>query len=159
MYPEQATNALMNEYLAYMAVVGEKIDLKRMTEAEAQYELAKKVSELQERAAKQQDAVARQAAQQDAAQKAAANEASQKARNEESARQARADAIASQQAEERRLALQREIAERQLAEAQAQRKAESSAALMQMGLQLLFPPRPQVCSGYWAGQVWVSSCN
>jgi hypothetical protein len=50
LFPEQASNDLMNEYLAYMATVGERVDKKKLTEAEAEYELARKISELRDRA-------------------------------------------------------------------------------------------------------------
>lgn len=149
LYPEQSGNALMNEYLAYMAVVGERVDLKKLTSAEAEYELAKKVSELQERgnalqafAASQQEAAARKAKDEEAAQRGQEENLAGKASRDEVARRATEEAKARLVIEEKRLALQRDIAEQQLAAAKAQRQQESSAALMQLGLQLLNPPRP-----------------
>ena len=50
LFPEYKANAYVNEYLTYMAVQGELVDLKKVTETQAQYELAKKNTELIERA-------------------------------------------------------------------------------------------------------------
>ena len=61
LFPEYKSNAYVNEYLTYMAVQGELVDLKKVTETQAQYELAKKNTELierAERAAQRQQVVA-----------------------------------------------------------------------------------------------------
>lgn len=52
LFPEHVNNPYVNEYLSYMAVQGEQVDLKKITETQAQYELAKKNTELIERAEK-----------------------------------------------------------------------------------------------------------
>jgi len=39
----------MTEYLAFAAVVAEKVDKRKVSDAEAQYELARKMTELSER--------------------------------------------------------------------------------------------------------------
>ena len=52
LFPEHQNNPYVNEYLSYMAVQGEQVDLKKITETQAQYELAKKNTELIERAEK-----------------------------------------------------------------------------------------------------------
>lgn len=167
MYPEELNNALMSEYLAYMAVVGERVDRRKLTEAEAEYELAKKVSELQERGAAaqantlaQQEAVTRRAKEEADARKAIEQAAAQKTTEDASARRASEEAAARLALEEQRLALQREIAERQLAAAEARRRQESSAAMMELGLQLLSPPRSrmQTCTGQWVGRTYVQNC-
>lgn len=43
LFPEYKASAYVNEYLAYMAVQGEMVDMKKVTETQAQYELAKKI--------------------------------------------------------------------------------------------------------------------
>jgi len=50
LYPEHKNNTYVVEYLSYMAVLGEQVDLKKMTPTQAEYELAKKNTELSERA-------------------------------------------------------------------------------------------------------------
>jgi hypothetical protein len=52
LYPEHKSNVYVNEYLSYMAMLGEQVDLKKLTESQAQYELAKKNRELFEQAEK-----------------------------------------------------------------------------------------------------------
>jgi len=49
LYPEQRGSVYVKEYLSFMVLLGEKIDHKLMTEAQAEYELAKKYTELAER--------------------------------------------------------------------------------------------------------------
>jgi hypothetical protein len=49
LYPEERGNVYVKEYLSYMVLLGEKIDHKLMTEAQAEYELARKYTELAER--------------------------------------------------------------------------------------------------------------
>jgi len=70
LYPEHRINAYVGEYLSFMGVLGEKIDRKLMTEAEAEYELAKKHTELVEKsgqAARQQQVQGEQTAAQQSA--------------------------------------------------------------------------------------------
>lgn len=52
LYPEHKNNLHVNEYLSYMAMLAEQVDLKKMTESQVQYELAKKSRELFEEAQK-----------------------------------------------------------------------------------------------------------
>lgn len=148
-YPEHASNVHMNEYLAFMAMIAEKIDNKKMSEGEAEYELARKATEIHERVLAQQTQ---------------SNEA-----QETATRQATAEAAGAEQArlERERLELQRQVAarqldqqDRQIAEAEARRRAEASAAMMQAGMQLLFPQRRSVqqCTGRWFAGNYVQQC-
>jgi hypothetical protein len=171
LFPEQAKNPFANEYLAYSEVVGEKVDHKKLTEAEAQYELTRKMSELQERQAHMQAemAAAQTAADQKAAQEAAAKRVSEEA----SAKKAADEGTAQHTTEvaEQRLAVERQMLEQQQQMRQQQRveylekqqrladkqRQENLAAL----LRLLTPPRLPVtnCFGTWSGQTWVSNCT
>jgi hypothetical protein len=135
LFPEQASNDLMNEYLAYTATVGERVDKKKLTEAEAEYELARKMSELRDRA------LAREAPRREEVARRASDEASVKRANEQAA-------IARAELEQRRIAQDRDLAERRAAQerewthqqeqAEKERKRQE---MMTLGLQLLLGPR------------------
>jgi hypothetical protein len=101
LFPEQSSNPLAQELFAYQAVVAEKIDQKKLTETEAQYEIARKVSELQERQARlRADAAATQSAES----RRAADETQVRLTSEEAVAAAKRAAEA---AEQQRLAEQR----------------------------------------------------
>jgi hypothetical protein len=166
LYPEQASNDLMNEYLAYMATVGERIDKKKLTEAEAEYELAKKMSELRDRALAR-EAPRREEAARRASDEAARAEKLEAARAEQEQRRIaqERDLAERRAAQERALAQQRELAAQAVAQAAAQaekdRKLKESQEMMMTGLQILLGPRtppPQNCTGRWIGPNWVQSC-
>jgi len=116
-YPEEAQNAVMNEYLAYMAVLGERVDKKKLTETEAEYELAKKERELEEKVA-----IMRAAAAQTAAAKAAEDAAARAAVDQAAARRASEATSAAYLANQAQ-------AEAQRRDAEAQQQAALAAAL------------------------------
>jgi hypothetical protein len=158
LFPEVVSNDLMNEYLAYMATVGERIDKKKLTEAEAEYELARKMSELKDRA------LAREAPRREEAARRASDEAARA--EQEQWRIAQERGLAERRAaQERALAQQRDLAAQAVAQAAAQaekeRRLRESQDMMMTGLQILLGPRPapvQNCTGRWIGQNWVQSC-
>ena len=164
LYPEQAANALMNEYLAYMAVVGEKVDHHKLTDTEAQYELAQKVSELQEREARLQAyaATVQSAAARKADDDAAAKQVEEQSKAREAAsvaetRRAADEAAARTRIEEQRLELEQEAANRQQRLAEQKRNEK----LLQDGLAIMFPGRHPVhtCMSTWTGTTWFQNCN
>lgn len=165
LYPEESGNTVMNEYLAYMAVAGEKVDKKRWTEAEAEYELARKESELAER----MNAMRAQADAQAAAAKAGQDAAARMAAEQASTRQANAAATAYQARQvqieaERQEAARIESARQQAAiaaalqaQADEQRRANAAAMLIE-GMRLLTPPPPtRQTTCRWFASNWV--CN
>ena len=172
LYPDETANPVMNEYLAYMAVLGERIDRKRLTEVEAEYELARKEGELAQRVATMRAQAMSQAAAiktaEDAANRAAADQAAAKKSAEDAAllkAQLGAQRIAAQQEEAARVAnAQLEAARQQAAlaaaiqaQAEEQRRARAAAVFLE-GMRLLTPPPPpRMTSCRWFAQNWVCS--
>jgi len=164
-YPEQIANVAMNEYLAYMAVQAELIDRKKQTEAQAEYALAQKMSELVERAktARAAEDAARMVAQQTETQRAAAARAEQQTTAWRAADNAAAIQLAreQQQIERDRLELERQVAQRQIEFAEQRERNDVTRAFVEAGIRLLTQParRTVVCTGHWAGPTWVQHCN
>jgi hypothetical protein len=168
LFPEQAGNALLNEYFAYAELIGEKVDHKRLTVAEGQYELARKASEIHERQARlQADMAATQAA------KATEEAAGKRASEEISARRAADEAAVRRAGEEaeRRLAIDQQLLEQQQ-QIQRQQRLEylerqqrladkQRQENLQTFLRLLSPPKPKMttCTGGWMGPTWTSNCT
>ena len=164
LYPEESGNTFINEYLAYMAVVGERIDKKKLTEAEAEYELARKESELAERVS----AMRAQGAAQEAVAKANEDAAARKAAEQAAAQRTGEEAIRQAQFQARRQeAVQLEAARQQAAlaaaiQAQADeaRRANLTAIFLE-GVRLLTPPPPlpppRTTNCRWFASNWV--CN
>jgi hypothetical protein len=152
LYPEESGNIVMAEYLAYMAVLGERIDKKTLTEVEAEYELTRKERELAERVAAtrmQSAAEARLATEQAKARTAAEDAAALGAMQAQLAARQEADRLeAARQQAALSAALQ--------AQADEQRRA-NSAALYVEGLRLLTPPPllPRQTWCHWSGPFWV----
>jgi colicin import membrane protein len=121
----------MNEYLAYMTVLAERIDRKKLTEVEAEYELVRKESELAERVAAMR---AQSTAQADAA-KAKEDAAARLAIEQATARKATEEAAALREMQvQRQNADQLESARQQAAiaaalqaQADEQRRANATA--------------------------------
>jgi hypothetical protein len=166
LFPEQASNAQLNEYFAYAEVIGEKVDRKKLTPAEGNYELARKMSEIQERQARMQADVA---ASQATIAKAATDEAAaRRAAEEASARRAADEALA--QTNEQRLAVEKQMLENQQSiqrqqrleylEGQQRLRDKQRQESLQAILRLLNPPRPNItnCTGQWMGGTWISNC-
>jgi len=160
-YPEEAPNAVMNEYLAYMAVLGERVDRKKLTDTEAEYELAKKERELEERVA-----IMRAAAAQAAAARAAEDAAARTAVDQAAARRANEAASAAYLANQAQAEAQRREVEAQQqailaaalkAQADEARRA-SAAALYLEGIRLLTPAPPlRQTTCRWFAMNWI--CN
>jgi hypothetical protein len=154
LFPEAVSNDLMNEYLAYMATVGERIDKKKLTEAEAEYELARKMSELQDRA------LAREVPRREETARRTSDETA-RAEQEQRRIAQELDLAERKAAQERALAQQRELAAQAVEQAEKDRKFKESQNMMMTGLQILLGPRPapvQNCTGRWIGPNWVQSC-
>ena len=169
-YPEEVSNPVMNEYHAYMAVLGERVDRKRLTEVEAEYELARKERELAERVAAMRAQAATQAASAKAAEDNAARAVAEqvavrKAGDEVTAVKAQLEA---QRFEAERLeALRQEAAQLEAGRQQAalaaaiQSQAEEqrrtrAAAIFLEGMRLLTPPPPpKMTTCRWFAQNWV----
>jgi hypothetical protein len=152
LFPQAASNDLLNEYLTYMAVVGERIDKKKLTEAEAEYELARKMSELRDRA------VVREATLRQAEAQGLNDPASLTEREQQRLAQER-ELAERRAAQERALAQQRELAAQIADQAERERRMRESQEMIAAGLQLLLgsrvapPPAPVTCR--WIGPNWV----
>lgn len=164
LYPEESGNTFINEYLAYMAVVGERIDKKKLTEAEAEYELARKESELAERVSAMraqgaaQEAVAK--ANEDAAARKAAEQAAAQRTGEEAIRQAQFQARRQEAVQLEAVRQQAALAAAIQAQADEARRANLTAIFLE-GVRLLTPPPPlpppRTTNCRWFASNWV--CN
>ena len=171
LFPEVAGNALLMEYFAYAELLGEKIDQKKLTVAEAQYELTRKMSELQERQARLQAEIARGQA---VADQKSAQESAARREAEEAAARRTAEEVAARRASdvaEQRLAVERQMLEQQQQMQRQQRleylqqqqrlRDKQRQENLQAILKLLTPPKPNMttCTGSWMGSLWTSNCT
>lgn len=145
LFPEEKGNPYLREYFAYLAVLAERVDAKKMTFAEAEYALAQKQREWAQANAA---AAERIEAQRVEAQRIAAREAAQ------------------QRAEQERYRREAEMAAMQT---EAASKQAAASAMLNAGMGILqmnqnrammnYLNRPTVCNWMWNGRGYTQVCQ
>lgn len=145
LFPEEKNNPYLREYFAYLAVLAERVDAKKITFAEAEYALAQKQREWAEANAATAERIEAQRAE---AQRIAAREA------------------ATQRAEQERYRREAEIAAMQTESASRQAAA---SAMLNAGMGILqmnqnrammnYLNRPTVCNWMWNGRGYTQICQ